>query len=33
MEGGSVPIALEGQLQSGPTPVPFALKTPAQFRR
>jgi LEA14-like dessication related protein len=33
LKGGSVPIALEGQLQSGPAPVPFALKTTAQFRR
>jgi len=28
-----VPIALQGQLQSGPVPVPFALTTSAQFRR
>jgi LEA14-like dessication related protein len=33
LKGGSVPIALDGQLQSGPAPVPFALKTTAQFRR
>lgn len=33
LKGGSVPIALEGHLQSGPAPVPFALKTTAQFRR
>jgi LEA14-like dessication related protein len=31
--GGTVPIALEGQLRSGPAPVPFALRTTAQFRR
>jgi len=33
MKGGTVPIALQGQLQSGPLPVPFALTTDAQFRR
>ena len=33
LKGGSVPIALDGHLQSGPAPVPFALKTTAQFRR
>jgi LEA14-like dessication related protein len=33
MKGGTVPIALQGQLQSGPVPVPFALTTTAQFRR
>ena len=33
VRGGTVPIALEGQLRSGPVPVPFALKTTAQFRR
>ena len=33
VKGGTVPIALDGQLQSGPAPVPFALKTTAQFRR
>ena len=33
LKGGSVPIALEGQLQSGPAPVPFQLKTTTQFRR
>ena len=33
MRGGTVPIALDGQLRSGPAPVPFALKTTAQFRR
>ena len=33
LKGGSVPIALDGRLQSGPAPVPFALKTTAQFRR
>jgi LEA14-like dessication related protein len=33
MKGGTVPIALQGQLQSGPVPVPFALTTSAQFRR
>ena len=33
VRGGTVPISLEGQLQSGPAPVPFALKTTAQFRR
>ena len=33
LKGGSVPIALQGQLQSGPAPVPFELKTTAQFRR
>ena len=26
LKGGSVPIALDGQLQSGPAPVPFQLK-------
>ncbi|MGZ6139448.1 MAG: LEA type 2 family protein [Myxococcaceae bacterium] len=33
MQGGTVPIALDGQLQSGPAPVPFSVKTTAQFRR
>jgi LEA14-like dessication related protein len=33
LKGGTVPIALDGQLQSGPAPVPFQLKTTAQFRR
>jgi LEA14-like dessication related protein len=33
LKGGSVPIALDGQLQSGPAPVPFSLKTTASFRR
>jgi len=33
LKGGSIPIALEGQLHSGPAPVPFSLKTTAQFRR
>ncbi len=33
MRGGTVPIALDGQLQSGPAPVPFSVKTTAQFRR
>ena len=33
VKGGSIPIALEGQLHSGPAPVPFQLKTTAQFRR
>jgi LEA14-like dessication related protein len=33
LKGGSVPIALSGQLHSGPAPVPFELKTTAQFRR
>lgn len=33
LKGGSVPIALDGQLQSGPAPVPFQLKTTANFRR
>ena len=33
LKGGTVPIALDGRLQSGPAPVPFALKTTAQFRR
>jgi LEA14-like dessication related protein len=33
MHGGTVPIALDGQLQSGPAPVPFSVKTTAQFRR
>src|SRR5215475_1785821 len=27
LKGGSVPIALNGQLHSGPAPVPFQLKT------
>ena len=31
--GGEVPISLDGQLRSGPAPVPFALKTTARFRR
>lgn len=33
MKGGTVPISLQGQLQSGPAPVPFALTTNTQFRR
>jgi hypothetical protein len=33
LKGGTVPIALDGQLQSGPAPVPFSLKTTANFRR
>ena len=33
LKGGSVPIALDGHLQSGPAPVPFSLKTTANFRR
>ena len=33
LKGGSIPIALEGQLHSGPAPVPFSVKTTAQFRR
>ena len=33
MKGGTVPIALDGQLQSGPAPVPFSVTTTAQFRR
>ena len=33
LKGGSVPIALDGQLQSGPAPVPFSLSTTATFRR
>ncbi len=33
MHGGTVPIALDGQLRSGPGPVPFSVKTTAQFRR
>ena len=33
LKGGSVPIGLSGQLHSGPAPVPFELKTTAQFRR
>lgn len=33
LKGGTVPIALEGQLQSGPAPVPFQLKTTANFHR
>jgi len=33
LKGGSVPIALSGQMHSGPAPVPFELKTTAQFRR
>ncbi|HEY3586115.1 MAG TPA: LEA type 2 family protein [Myxococcaceae bacterium] len=33
LKGGSVPIALQGQLQSGPAPVPFQLQTTANFRR
>ena len=33
LKGGTVPIALDGQLQSGPAPVPFSLRTTAQFRR
>jgi LEA14-like dessication related protein len=33
MKGGTVPVSLQGQLQSGPVPVPFALTTSAQFRR
>ncbi len=33
VKGGTVPLALDGQLQSGPAPVPFALKTTATFRR
>ena len=33
LKGGTVPIALDGQLQSGPAPVPFQLKTTANFRR
>jgi len=33
LKGGTVPIALDGQLQSGPAPVPFELKTTANFRR
>lgn len=33
LKGGSVPIALDGQLQSGPAPVPFQLKTTANFKR
>jgi len=32
LKGGTVPIALDGQLQSGPAPVPFSLKTTANFR-
>ena len=28
LKGGSVPIALDGQLQSGPAPVPFQLRSP-----
>ena len=33
LKGGTVPIALDGQLQSGPAPVPFQLKTTASFHR
>ena len=33
LKGGTVPIALDGQLKSGPAPVPFSLKTTANFRR
>jgi LEA14-like dessication related protein len=33
LKGGPVPIALDGQLQSGPAPVPFSLQTTASFRR
>jgi LEA14-like dessication related protein len=33
LRGGPVPISLEGNLQSGPVPVPFSLSTTAQFRR
>jgi LEA14-like dessication related protein len=33
LKGGSVPIALDGQLKSGPAPVPFQLKTTANFHR
>jgi LEA14-like dessication related protein len=33
IRGGTVSIALDGHLVSGPAPVPFALKTTAQFRR
>jgi LEA14-like dessication related protein len=33
LKGGAVPIALDGQLQSGPAPVPFQLKTTANFHR
>src|SRR5215469_758999 len=33
LKGGAVPIALDGQLQSGPAPVPFQLKTTASFHR
>jgi len=33
LKGGAVPIALDGQPQSGPAPVPFQLKTTANFRR
>ena len=33
LKGGAVPISLDGQLQSGPAPVPFGLKTTATFRR
>jgi len=33
LKGGSVPIALEGQLQSGPAPVPFSLQTTTNFHR
>jgi hypothetical protein len=33
LRGGTVPIALDGVLQSGPAPAPFSLRTTAQFRR
>jgi len=33
LKGGSVPLGLDGQLHSGPTPVPFSFQTTAQFRR
>jgi LEA14-like dessication related protein len=33
LKGGPVPIALDGQLQSGPAPVPFSLQTTASSRR
>jgi LEA14-like dessication related protein len=33
LRGGTVPIALDGALQSGPAAAPFSLRTTAQFRR
>jgi LEA14-like dessication related protein len=33
LRGGTVPIAVDGALQSGPAAAPFSLRTTAQFRR